>query len=104
MSINVNLTNGQFYELNKDSEFLTGMSYEGVCAILDFIAENEESDTVVDWTAYFIEAGEYDEVSLISDFSYLVDDENINWLNETLEKLRDVHTVIKLDNGNYIVI
>ena len=60
MSINVRLTNEQFYHMYKENEFLRGLSYHAVDEVLEHISEvSVDLDEVVDWTAFFMNAREY---------------------------------------------
>ena len=75
MSINVNLTNEQFYHLYKDNEFLRGMSYHAVDEVLEHISEvSVDLSEVVDWTSYFMNAREYTLEEFIEAYGHLANE------------------------------
>lgn len=76
MSININITNEQFYHMFKDSQFLRGMSYAGVDSVLDYMDEmSEDSSEVTDWTAVFMYCGEYSQKEFIEEFAHVLEDD-----------------------------
>ena len=79
MSINVRLTNSQFYDMFADSQFIRPMSFPAVDTVLDFIEECSEDplNEVIDWTAIFMNANEYTLQDFIAAFHHLIglDDE-----------------------------
>lgn len=88
MSISVTLTNEQFYHLYKDSEFLRGMSFSAVDGLLDYISEiSTERGVVEDWTPYFMDAGVYTQSNFISEFSSVLEPDEIESHDDDLEEL-----------------
>lgn len=78
MSINVNLTNEQFYHLYKDSEFLSGMSFTAVDEVLEHISEiSTDQSEVVDWTAFFMNANEYTSEEFIRLYEHHVHEDDL---------------------------
>ena len=78
MSINVNLTNEQFYHLYKDNEFLRGMSYHAVDEVLEHISEiSTDRSTAVDWTAFFMNANEYTSEEFIRLYKHHVHEDDL---------------------------
>ena len=76
MSININITNEQFHHMFKDSQFLRGMSYAGVESVLDYMDEiSEDSSEVTDWTAVFMNCGEYSQKEFIEEFAHTLEDD-----------------------------
>lgn len=79
MSINVRLTNSQFYDMFKDSQFIRPMSFAAVDSVLDFIEEcsSDPLNEVIDWTAIFMYTYEYNQQDFIGAFHHLIgfDDE-----------------------------
>ena len=78
MSINVELTNEQFYHLYKDNEFLRGMSFAAVDEVLEHISElSTDRSEVVDWTAFFMNANEYTSEEFIRQYVHHVHEEDV---------------------------
>ena len=76
MSININITNEQFYRMFKDSQFLRGMSYAGVDSVLDYMSEmSEDPNQVTDWTAVFMDCSEYSQDDFIEAFAHTLEDD-----------------------------
>ena len=76
MSININVTNEQFYHMFKDSQFLSGMSFAGVDSVLDYMDEiSEDSSEVTDWTVFFMYCGEYSQDDFIKEFDHTLEDD-----------------------------
>ena len=82
MSINVELTNEQFYHLYKDNEFLRGMSYHAVDEVLEHISEiSTDQSEVVDWTTFFMNAHEYTSAEFIRLYEHHVLEDNVEAAN-----------------------
>lgn len=78
MSINVQLTNEQFYNLYKENEFLRGMSFAAVDEVLEHISElSVDTDAVVDWTAFFMNANEYTSAEFIRLYEHHVHEDDL---------------------------
>lgn len=78
MSINVELTNEQFYHLYKDNEFLSGMSFAAVDEVLEHISEiSTDQSEVVDWTAFFMNANEYTSEEFIRLYEHHVHEDDL---------------------------
>lgn len=78
MSINVELTNEQFYHLYKDNEFLSGMSIAAVDEVLEHISEiSTDQSEVVDWTAFFMNANEYTSEEFIRLYEHHVHEDDL---------------------------
>ena len=76
MSININVTNEQFYHMFKDSQFLSGMSFAGVDSVLDYMSEiSEDLNEVTDWTSVFMNCGEYSEHDFIREFEGVLEED-----------------------------
>lgn len=76
MSININITNEQFYHMFKDSQFLRGMSFAGVESVLEGMEEtSEDSSQVTDWTAVFLYCNEYSQKDFIEEFAHTLEDD-----------------------------
>lgn len=78
MSINVELTNEQFYHLYKDNEFLRGMSFPAVDEVLEHISEiSTDRSEVVDWTEWFMNANEYPIAEFIRLYKHHVHEDDL---------------------------
>lgn len=112
MSINVRLTNSQFYDMFKDSQFIRPMSFAAVDSVLDFIEEcsSDPLNEVIDWTAVFMNAYEYNQQDFIGAFHNLIgfdtafeDDEDLAL--EIIENMEVNVRVIDIgDEIRYVVI
>ena len=79
MSINIQVTNEQFWDLYKDSEFIRGMSFSAVDGVLDYLSELSEDNTEIpDWTATFMNAVEYTEEEFLKEFTKILDQHDID--------------------------
>lgn len=88
MSINIKVTNDEFYTLYGKSQFCRDLSYASVMEVLDYIDTwSEDGDEVVDWTEYFMYAHEYTAEELIRDFKYILDKTTIENLKDDPEAL-----------------
>lgn len=88
MSINVNLTNEQFYHLYKDNEFLRGMSFAAVDEVLEHISEiSVDLSEVVDWTPYFMNAHEYTLEEFIEAYGHLANEYDLSAADGDNEEL-----------------
>lgn len=80
-------------------------SYEGYQALYDYYNEFEDFD--LDVIAICCDVSEYDKEELLNDYEYLVDHEEDedkeDYLNILIEHLEMNTTIIKLDNGSYLV-
>ncbi len=75
MSININITNEQFYHMFKDSQFLRGMTFAGVDSVLDYMDEiSENPSQVTDWTEVFMNCCEYSQKEFIEEFKDSISD------------------------------
>ena len=75
VTIKTELTSSEFYELYKENSYVKGFSFKGAEAVLAFISDtNADSDEIVDWTGYFMAAGEYTSAELVDDFSHVLED------------------------------
>ena len=114
MSINVNLTNEQFYYLYKDNEFLRGMSFPAVDEVLEHISEiSADQSEVVDWTAFFMNAREYTLEEFIRLYEHHVHEDDLEAADDDEDELAQHicesinHTVRRFIVGNdtcYVVI
>lgn len=114
MSINVNLTNEQFFHLYKNNEFLRGMSFPAVDEVLEHISEiSTDQSEVVDWTAFFMNAREYTSEEFIRLYEHHVHEDDLEAADDDEDELAQHicesinHTVRRFIVGNdtlYVVI
>lgn len=99
MSININITNEQFYHMFKDSQFLSGMTFAGVDSVLDYMDElSEDSSKVTDWTEIFMNCGEYSQKDFIEEFAYVLEDD----ARENYSDNDDYALAIAMDLDQYV--
>ena len=99
MSININITNEQFYHMFKDSQFLRGMTFAGVDSVLDYMDElSEDSSKVTDWTEIFMNCGEYSQKDFIEEFAYVLEDD----ARENYSDDDDYALAIAMELGQYV--
>lgn len=112
MSINVRLTNSEFYDIFGDSLFVRPMSFLAVDSVLDFIEECSEDplNEVIDWTAVFMNANEYTQKEFINEYHHLIgfddefeDDEDLA-LNIIENMEVNVRVVYAFEEIRYVVI
>ena len=112
MSINVRLTNSQFYDMFGDSQFIRPMSFPAVDTVLDFIEECSEDplNEVIDWTATFMNANEYSLQEFIKEYHKFIgfdtgfeDDEDLALsIIENMEV--NVRVIFNMEEIRYVVI
>ena len=77
--ITIQLTNSNFYDLYRDSEFVRGLSFESVDYLLEVHNEiYEDSDEAHDWTPLFMGAREYASHEFIKDYLKYADKDAIH--------------------------
>ena len=75
VTIKTELTSSEFYELYKENSYVKGFSFKGAEAVLAFISDtNADSNQIVDWTGYFMAAGEYSSAELVDNFAHVLED------------------------------
>ena len=111
--ITVELTNEQFYDIYKNSEYIRGMSFAAVNEVLDHISTYEGSKYAVDWTGYFMNVSEMTEREFISEYSSCLEPDEIESYGDDEEQLaisiienmeRVVHIICSKNNKNTYVV
>ena len=112
MSINVRLTNSQFYDMFGDSLFVRPMSFSAVDSVLDFIEECSEDplNEVIDWHTIFKNANEYSLQEFINKFHHYIGfdtgfEDNEDLALSIIENMEvNVRAIFDMDEIRYVVI
>lgn len=109
MSIKIEVSANTFIDMYGQSEFCRSFTLDAQEAILEHIEEmQDESDTVIDWTAVFMYASEYTAKELINEYDKEVETDSMS--EDDLEFIADeifnndlIGHRHALDNGNYVI-